>query len=242
MRFACSFRCSSTLLVLFYTTSGQGGPTWSRGQGQRACDGGSGDCNGDWERGAEHESGGPRHYGQLRLRYVLGRRRRQAGELGPSDVLIVQPTSVGLGVDHAFMEVMTGKIIMGEKDACALGTRNTLHKDQRIEGVHAIVWRHADAFLFLFGATRKCVSAMLLLLVVVVVTRIFFSCWTIYRCPYRTRLWCLRTPCQVFAASCMPDSVEPCGQAWKQHIESRLESSRVVWPSGQYMDASRAVM
>ncbi|CAN0035094.1 unnamed protein product, partial [Ascophyllum nodosum] len=151
-----SFDFSAALVDLVPTVptvpidTGQGGPTWSRGQGHRACDGGSGDCNGDWERGAEHESGGPRHYGQLRLRYVLGRRRRQAGELGPSDVLIVQPTSVGLGVDHAFMEV--------------------------------------------------------------------------------------------FAASCMPDSVEPCGQAWKQHIESRLESSRVVWPSGQYMDASRAVM
>lgn len=67
------------------------------------------------DRFGGHESGGgggrgdcplrEHYYGQLRMRYVLGRRRREAGKLGPSDSLIVQPTSLGTGVDHAFMEV-----------------------------------------------------------------------------------------------------------------------------------------
>lgn len=44
-------------------------------------------------------------YGQLRLRYVLRKRMGQAGELGPNDPLILQPTSIGSGIDAGFLEV-----------------------------------------------------------------------------------------------------------------------------------------
>lgn len=47
-------------------------------------------------------------YGQLRMRYVLQRRLGEAGELGPRDTLIVQPTSIGTGMDAKFMEVCMG--------------------------------------------------------------------------------------------------------------------------------------
>lgn len=44
-------------------------------------------------------------YGQLRMRYVLSKRRRQVGEMGPRDLLILQPTSIGAGIDAGFIEV-----------------------------------------------------------------------------------------------------------------------------------------
>lgn len=44
-------------------------------------------------------------YGQLRMQYVLEKRCGEAGSLGPRDLLIIQPTSIGKGMDSKFMEV-----------------------------------------------------------------------------------------------------------------------------------------
>lgn len=48
-------------------------------------------------------------YGQLRMRHVLWKRRREAGNVGPSDLLIVQPTSIGNGIDAGFVEVRVSR-------------------------------------------------------------------------------------------------------------------------------------
>lgn len=44
-------------------------------------------------------------YGHMRVRDVLLKRRGEAGVLGPTDAIIVQPTSIGVGVEAMFMEV-----------------------------------------------------------------------------------------------------------------------------------------
>ena len=44
-------------------------------------------------------------YGQLRMRHVLSKRRWQIGETGPEDLLILQPTSIGAGINEGFVEV-----------------------------------------------------------------------------------------------------------------------------------------
>ena len=74
---------------------GSGGGGEGGGGGAR---GGDGEAR---ERGCEDLA----RYGQLRMRYVLGRRQGEAGELGPDDLLMIQTTSIGGGIDAGFVEV-----------------------------------------------------------------------------------------------------------------------------------------
>ncbi|CAM9499556.1 unnamed protein product [Choristocarpus tenellus] len=48
----------------------------------------------------------PTRYGQLRLKLVLERRKGEAGPLGRLDRVLLQPTSIGMGVDALFMELL----------------------------------------------------------------------------------------------------------------------------------------
>ena len=57
-------------------------------------------------------------YGQLRMRYVLRKRRGEAGEVGPDDLLIIQPTSIGNGIDAGFVEVCFFFLVFSHFPSC----------------------------------------------------------------------------------------------------------------------------
>lgn len=73
-----------------------GGPT--RGGADKE----SGDAD-EW--GGAGGTGLPSYGGQLRMKYLLSKRRNQVEDAGPEDLLILQPTSIGTGIDAGFLEV-----------------------------------------------------------------------------------------------------------------------------------------
>ncbi|CAN0233857.1 unnamed protein product [Pylaiella littoralis] len=74
-------------------------------------------------------------YGQLRMRYVLSKRRGQVGETGPEDLLILQPTSIGAGIDAGFIEVVAKNLM---PDSLELQPRGPW-TESRVNSVR-IVW------------------------------------------------------------------------------------------------------
>ncbi|CAM9232085.1 unnamed protein product [Ectocarpus sp. 13 AM-2016] len=72
--------------------------------------------------------------GQLRMKYLLSKRRSQVEEAGPEDLLILQPTSIGAGIDAGFLEIFA-KNLMPD----SAGPLRGAWKESRLDSVR-IVW------------------------------------------------------------------------------------------------------
>eukprot|EP00903_Cladosiphon_okamuranus_P020333 g18655.t1 len=134
-----------------------GGAAWlGAGADQCACEDRDAPSSGlDGGGGGDNGSGGPEEareksgagetvaalfsYGQLRMRHVLSKRRQQVGEMGPEDLLILQPTSIGSGIDAGFMEVVAKNLMPDSVES--LGRDRWL--ESRLNSVR-IVWPSAQ--------------------------------------------------------------------------------------------------
>ncbi|CBJ30303.1 conserved unknown protein [Ectocarpus siliculosus] len=133
--------------------------TSSRADDFDAPDGGPARGAPDTEGGDAIECGGAggtdlRYYGgQLRMKYLLSKRRGQVEEAGPEDLLILQPTSIGAGIDAGFLEIFA-KNLMPD----SAGPLRGAWKESRLDSVR-IVWPSMQYM----GACRKEMSKSTLL-------------------------------------------------------------------------------